>query len=204
MTIERAHYDSIPLAEGLKLSGSGQLWTEKKDGVWSCKSTPFGDLIGETMKDGSFWAFDIIKSGTSDIRNSPFRERWTALQAFKSIGINIVPSGIGSEFLEAVLARGGEGVVIADLDAPYGTGLVKCKRMATFDLLVTEKHAHKSSIHLGSIAGEDFGWCPCRAAFDKISVGDIVEIEAFGRHSSGKLREPRFIRLRPDKSSRLI
>lgn len=202
MTTERAHYDSIPLSEGLKLSGAGQLWTEKKDGAWATRSFGINTVIGEQTKDGEFWAFDCVEFLGEDIRKMQWSLRWKILNELyedRRSPFNIVPSGIGAEFLEAVLARGGEGVVIADLDAPYGTGLTKCKRMATFDLLVTEKHEHKSSIHLGSIAGEDFGWCPCRAAFDQINVGDIVEVEAFGRHSSGKLREPRFIRLRHDK-----
>lgn len=199
MTITRAHYDSIPLKDGLKLSGRGQLWMEKKDGVWANKVTAFGIIIGEQMKDGDFWAFDCVQFGDDYLWGEPFQYRFYKLQQFAPLGLKIVPSGFGPEFLEAVLARGGEGVVIADLDAPYGTGLTKCKRFETHDLIITEKHAYKSSIHLGSAAGEDFGWCPCKAAFDSVRVGDVVEIEAFGRYASGKLREPRFIRLRPDK-----
>lgn len=197
MTITRAHYDSIPLKDGLKLSGRGQLWMEKKDGVWSTRESNRFTVIGETMKDGSFWAFDCVRFDES-IEHLPFRERFKLLKQIRGFG-HVVSSGIGPEFLEAVLARGGEGVVIADLDALYGTGLTKCKRFENHDLIVIEKHAYKSSIHLGSASGEDFGWCPCKAAFDSARVGDVVEIEAFGRHASGKLREPRFIRIRTDK-----
>ncbi len=203
MTIKRAQYASITIADAMKLDGRGQLWTQKMDGVWEAKEVPipvcFGftaTIIGERMRDGQFFAFDCVQSGPRNMMALPYGRRFFELNR---IGIQTVPSGIGPEFLEAVLARGGEGVVIADLDAPYGAGLTKVKRLETLDLLVSDKHASKSSIHLADAQGQDFGWCPCRAEFDNIRVGDWVEIAAFGRQSSGKLREPRFVRVRHDK-----
>ena len=35
-----------------------------------------------------------------------------------------------------------------------------------------------------------------------VPLGDWIEVAACGRHASGKLREPRFIRVRTDKTSR--
>lgn len=46
---------------------------------------------------------------------------------------------------------------------------------------------------------QDCGWCPCRAAFDRIRLGDVVEVAAFGRHASGKFREARLLKIRTDK-----
>lgn len=69
----------------------------------------------------------------------------------------------------------------------------------TFDLLITAKHDTKSIIQLSTLQGENRGWCACRAAFDRLKTGDIVEIEAFALTTKGLLREPRFIRPRGDK-----
>ncbi len=200
MKIALAHYNSITVAEAMKLDGRGQLWTEKKDGVWATLEAADFTVVGEQMKDGSFWAFDVLSTFGQDVTQFPFHRRWGILQ---SCPIQSVPSGNGAEFLEAVLSNGGEGVVIADWFAPYGCGLTKVKRLETLDLLVSEKHTSKSSIHLTDAQGQDFGWCSCRSEFDNIRVGDWVEIAAFGRQSSGKLREPRFVRIRHDKATPL-
>ena len=50
-------------------------------------------FIGEAMRDGSFYAFDLVNIGGENITRRPLRERWAALQAFKRRGVAIVPSG---------------------------------------------------------------------------------------------------------------
>jgi ATP-dependent DNA ligase len=110
-------------------------------------------------------------------------------------------AGQGGEFLEAVLARGGEGVVAKGLSEPFGATWFKCKRAITLDLIVKEADGFRASIRLADLAtGDDRGWCPCRAAFDRVRVGDAVEVAAFGLTVKGKLREPRFVRIRADKA----
>ena len=75
----------------------------------------------------------------------------------------------------------------------------KVKRTESFDLICAERNEWRGSIRLAGPGGEDYGWCPCRAQFDRVRLGDVVEIEAYGRHASGKLREARFKRIRRDK-----
>jgi ATP dependent DNA ligase-like protein len=224
MTISRPPFITVPLAAGLKWRGGGGcLYEEKMDGVWSVRTIGPAILAGEQMRDGRFFAFDLLAFAGHDIRRRPLRDRLAGLDALcrelvnrKSQIENVlrVAAGHGAEFLEAVLARGGEGVVAKHLDAPYGAPWYKCKREETLDLLVTDKAC--PSIRLAAIPAEDpsptpqsairnpnsedRGWCCARAMFDQIKIGDIVEIKAFGLTSRGKLREPRFLRLRPDKS----
>jgi ATP-dependent DNA ligase len=108
------------------------------------------------------------------------------------------PGQSGGEYLAAVLRDGGEGCVAKQLSAPYGYGWHKAKRWETFDCTVAEQDAARGSIRL-ALADEDCGWMPCRAAFDRIRLGDVVEVAAAGRHVSGKFREARFVKIRTDK-----
>lgn len=229
----------VPLAEGLAWRGGGNYrFEEKMDGVFAHCAVINADgaikdsiLIGELMPGGDFFAFDIASMNGTDVRAFALRDRlgWlgsvlleectSARLEVKERGRTVViphsalrtPNfGHGGEFLEAVLARGGEGAVAKDLDAPFGIGQFKCKRVETFDLVVVAKHESKSSVRLAWLAeGEDggwrmedgAGWCPVRGSnFLRVNVGDVIEVAAFGRTASGKLREPRFVKLRPDKS----
>lgn len=201
MLIERPKFVSVPLATGLQWKGGGGWrYEEKLDGVWHTKGVNGALLAGELMKSGEFYAFDILTLMGRDLRQLPLWERLACLET-ECPNILLRPAvGHGAEFLEAVLSRGGEGVVAKELDAPFGAEWFKCKRIATFDLLVTEKNTKgPASIRLSELNGEDRGWCPCRAAYDSVQVGDIAEIAAYGLTANGKLREPRFIKLRPDK-----
>lgn len=205
MNITRPKFVSVPLADGLKwCGGGGWRYEEKMDGEWCVKDFDGVLLAGEQMKSGIFYAFDVISYGATDFRNTPLSKRIACLDELTSDALRgrfLRPAvGHGGEFLEAVLARGGEGVVAKQLDAPYGAEWFKCKRIETFDLLVTEKHQFgKASIRLSELDGEDRGWCPCRSDFDNVEVGDIVEVAAYGLTARGKLRESRFVKLRPDK-----
>lgn len=204
MIIERPKFQTVPLADGLKWrGGGGWRYEEKLDGVWEVVENGSHAICGE-RKDGLFYAFDIIKFNREDIRQYSLSERIAVLDELSRNALGgpfLRPAvGTGGEFLEAVLARGGEGVVAKELDAPYGAEWFKCKRVITLDLVVTEKADDgRSSIRLGELNGEDRGWCPCKSEFENVRVGQIVEVSAYSMTSKGKLREPRFIRVRHDK-----
>ncbi len=206
MTIERPKFENVKLTDGLRWKGGGGWrYEEKMDGVWAVKSFFDGSIIaGEQMKDGRFFAFDLLFLAGFDYRFMPLSKRLQALDDLQKdalvchLTIQRPETGSGGEFLEYVLSNGGEGVVAKRLDAPYGEPWFKCKRVETFDLLVTDKVC--PSIRLATIEGEDRGWCCARAAFDDVRIGQIVEVAAFSLTSKGKLREPRFIRIRHDKT----
>lgn len=194
MKIERPPYLTVHLRGGLKWSGGGGFrYEEKKDGVWAQISIGSSIIVGEQMRSGDFYAFDIPVYNGESIRRKPLFERIEILDSFDLLR---PATGSGGEFLEAVLARGGEGVVAKHIESQFGHSWIKCKRSETHDLMVTAKHDSKSSVELGS-----FGWCTLSyRQFSEIEIGDIIEVECFAITAAGKLREPRFVRHRRDKT----
>ncbi len=187
---------SVPLADGLKWKADPSwIYTEKLDGQWDEKAIGESVLVGE-MVGARFTAFDIVTYRAVDIRSEPLRNR---LELLREFNVPIVRSGDGGEFLQSVLASGGEGIVAKNLECGFGKQWLKCKRVETFDCQVIERHERKRSIHL-SLNGIECGWCALQGInFERVKVGDVVEINAFSLTANGKLREPRFVRLRPDK-----
>lgn len=168
------------------------------DGRFCIRHVGESVLVGELMKDGRFFAFDCVIVGGQDIRRAPLRER---LQCLNRFSFPQPARGSGGEFLAAVLARGGEGVVAKPLEGHYGVPWLKCRRVETFDCVVAETDAARGSIRL-VLDGQPAGWCPAHASFNSIQVGNTVEVSAHSIHASGKLREASFGRLRPDKTFR--
>lgn len=199
----------VPLATGLAWSGGGPFrFEEKLDGVF--KTLIYGPalLAGEMMRDGRFYAFDILSLGGAAVDRRPFIERLAMLEHVlkaengkRKAETPLRPAtGNGGEFLEFILARGGEGIVAKDLHSPYGVNWYKCKRSETLDLIVSDMDPDRGSVRLmDPTTGEDRGWCPARARFQDIKISDFIEVEVYGLTARGKLREPRFVRLRPDK-----
>lgn len=210
MNTIRPPFESVPLAVGRQWrGGAGFLYEEKLDGVFHAREYrgSFGScmIVGELVggKCGSHYAFDIVHYAGQDLRALALRDRLKVLgelQAGELRGEFLRPaSGQGGEFLEAVLARGGEGVVAKPLDAPYGALWYKCKRVETRDCVILEKHSGgKSSVRLGEVAPPpgtgiiDRGWMPLRGSkFDQVSCGMVIEVTAYGEHASGLFREAR-------------
>ena len=201
MTIERPIFESVSLADGLKWSGGGGwCYQEKLDGIWHIRPVGTDILAGELVGD-LFTPFDIIAVDGQDIRSEPLSTR---LAILRSIPGPQIEQGNGGEFLETVLARGGEGIVAKPWDSPFGKDWVKCKREETHDCRVTEIHLSKMSAHL-ELNGEDCGWLAILSVeqFALAAPGKVAEVKCHSRHPSGKLREPVFVRWREDKQLQL-
>ena len=211
VNIERPNFENIPLKVGLDWkAGEGWIFEEKMDGVWCVQKINEALIAGEQIKDGRFFAFDILSLGNKNLRTLPLRERLAELDEFSEWHedanrekFHRPARGSGGEFLEAVLSNGGEGIVAKFLDAPYGDTWFKCKRLETFDLIVTEKTIGTMSIRVATLQGEDRGKCACFSEYDNVRVGDIVEISAYSITKNGKLREPRFVKIRHDKMAKI-
>jgi ATP-dependent DNA ligase len=119
------------------------------------------------------------------------------------------------------VAEGGEGGILKDQDAPYGSGWVKVKRFATLDTIVTgytdAEHgvtgkyvgligAVKVSVwkdgklvEIGQVSGmtdaDRIAFTKRKSAF----LGSVMEIRA-QELAKDRLRHPRFARMRPDMS----
>lgn len=192
--MKRPSYDSLTAAEALKRDWSGWHLSRKMDGCFEWQ----GDVCGERMPDGSFWPFDIATTGD-------WRERSVAMAAAFQDGWQRIQEGQGSAFIADMVqcARrdGTLDVAVAKrLDAGFGETLVKIKLSDTFDCRVTDTGDGKLSIGI-ELDGKPAGRCPVRnlAALESLRIGDVVEV-AGTMLPSGKIREPRFIRTRPDKS----
>jgi hypothetical protein len=202
-TITRPNYGVTSLKAALAWHWRGWHLSEKMDGVCVRREFAGCSVWGDALRDGRLFIWDIDRAFGQDVRRLAWTERNVALdELFSQLNPNLnwhrCATGAGAEFIEAILAKGGEGVICKPMDAPFGACWLKVKRQETFDCIVTEKNIATGSIRL-ALNGEDCGWCPARRAFDQIRVGDIVEIIAYGRHASGKFREAHFKKIRTDK-----
>lgn len=104
------------------------------------------------------------------------------------------PGGVRrrGEFLEAVWARGGEGVCAFDWDAPWGE-MLACKRLETFLCAVTGFCGGTQSVNIALAGtGKPCGHVALRGGkCDRVRVGSIIKVEGFGLTAAGCIREPR-------------
>lgn len=210
LILPKPKLESVPLAEGLAWSVGDGLIQEKADGVHAFLDCGGGTVCNaERMPSGLYVVNDLVTLAGEDVRRASTRHRWAALMdafqdvkksaAFQDVKIELARVGSGGEFLEYILAHGGEGCVSKPWSAPFGVCWQKCKRFETFDLRVVEIDEARGSLHLAADTGEDRGWCPARSAFQAVKIGDVVEVGGYGLTRAGKIREPRFVRLRDDK-----
>lgn len=218
MTFPAPH--PIPLAEALLWQRGDFVYEEKLDGVRAvyadgklhgrarCYKLPgsapsFNATLDGELVGGTFYAFDVTHYNGQDLRAMPLWERRRVLHDLSAHfppWLALVPStrGCGGEFLETVLARGGEGVVAKCIHSAYGQDWFKAKRVQTFDCVVTEL-LPTGSVRLGQYRDGKLIDCGKVLARDILRPGAVVEIAAYSRTSSGKFREPRIVRVRTDK-----
>ena len=202
LTIYKPHKTIVPLAVGRSWNMPG-CYQVKEDGCFAVRDIGGGTIAGEAMRGGNFISFDLLWLGGEDVRGWPLRERWRALNglrgAIQAAGGEIVATGHGGEFLEAVIAGGGEGVVFKPWDSIYGE-MLACKRVETFLCRVTDTGGGKQSVGLEDAATKQpRGRCSLFGGrIDKIQVGSILKIEGYGITADGLIREPRPCKDTPD------
>lgn len=208
MNISKPKFESLAWQSGVNTLGCGQLWEEKLDGEWRSIAHNDHMIIGESLP-GLFYPFDCLALHGEDLRARPLVDRrralteWVALasesgfqdvknKGFKTSKIRLPATGAGGEFLEAILARGGEGVVVKDWSAPWGAPWVKIKRSQVYYCRVTELLPWVAGAEIcDSVTGEKRGKIALRGKFDSVRVGSVLKVEAYGLHASGLLREAR-------------
>jgi ATP-dependent DNA ligase len=208
--ITRPTYGTCDLKAALTFNFHGWHLSEKADGICVRREFAGCSVWGDSMRDGRLMVWDIDRAFGQDVRRLPWLEREAALRELFSrlnekLNWHRCATGNGAEFIEAVIAAGGEGCVAKPFDSPFGYDWTKIKRSETHDCIVTEKHASKLSVRLAE-NGIDRGWCAVLGGdyfggfeLDKISVGDVVEIQCYGITAKDKFREPRFLKIRKDK-----
>ena len=184
---------------------AGLIWEEKMDGVFEAMPVPGGHVLGERMSGGEFYAFDLRGP---EFERAPLRERLVALDAVAvKLGALRPATGNGPEFLEAIMARGGEGVVVKDMDALPGATWTKIKRVQVFYGVIRDMRPERGSVRVDLIhssfldapgfepsdfeTGDNGGWVAMGGRFEAVKIGDVLKLEAYGQHKSGLLREAR-------------
>ena len=203
--MNRPPYHSLPVADALRADWRGWHLSQKMDGIFAVHELNGCTVMGEQMKDGSFHPFDIVTAFNQDVRRCSWNERSAALNQIMDVAPvhwHRIPTGHGAEFIEAVLAKGGEGIVAKAFDSPLGAIWTKCKRLETYDCTIAELNPYKASVRV-ELEGQNCGWVPVHLHFDALRPGMVIEVRAACRHASGKLREARFIRIRTDKGAQV-
>lgn len=205
---DKPKFESLDWRRATRLSCQSLLWEEKIDGEWRTIERNGHTIIGESLPD-MFCPFDCLSLHGEDLRARPLSERrralteWVALASesgfqdvknhgFKTSKIRLPATGSGGEFLEAILANGGEGVVVKDWSSPWGAPWIKIKRSRVYYCRVTELLPWVAGAEIcDSITGEKRGKIALRGKFDSVRVGSVLKVEAYGLHASGLLREAR-------------
>jgi hypothetical protein len=207
--IIKPRIEAVPLAAGLRWRGGGDYhFSEKMDGRFAVEESAGCIVAGERMPDGRFFVFNVAQAFGEDVTRRPFRERLALLDAWTGLGEHPASpwqphwrrpaAGNGGEFLEAVLERGGEGVVASHWEAPWGVMQFKCKRAQVFVCAVIALDPIRASVELADAAnGQPRGKLPLRGKFHRVRVGSLLKVEAFGLTDRGMLREARLDRDTP-------
>lgn len=177
----------------------------------------------------SYAVFDVLFYDGEDVRQIPLVERVNltiqileGLEPFadeftKPQRLWFPRDGQVEEFFAEIVSAGGEGLVLKDMKAAYGRGWTKLKKEQTYDVVVRGFTPGQGK-YVGLIGAIEFGIfrdgliqplgrCsgmtdPQRRMFteqQKQLVGSVMEVECSGVTAHGRLRHPRFVRLRPDK-----
>lgn len=160
------------------------------DGKFSTKL--IGNLLvaGEQMRSGDFIAFDCLQVNSQDIKNQPLRVR---LQQLNSLPGLLRPStGHGVEFVEAILSKGGEGIVAKRWESPFDSSMYAIKRTVELRCVVTEILPFQAAKIADAATGDSRGKVKIPAfKILKIRVGSVVKVIGMNLTEKGYIREPR-------------
>ena len=170
---------------------------EKLDGKFSTKLIGGLLVAGEQMRSGDFIAFDCLMVNSQDMKNEPLRVR---LQQLNSLpGILRPSTGYGVEFVEAILSKGGEGIVAKRWDAPFDASMYAVKRSVELRCVVTEILPFQAVKIADADTGADRGKVKIAAfKISKIRAGSIIKVAGMNLTDRGMVREPRLCSDSPD------
>lgn len=177
-----------------------------------------GEIKTEWIFDGelldkTYHCFDILSTSKGDIRKWAWHQRQSVLlAALRDRPIHVVQQYVGTEakttFFERCKEERVEGVVFARMDAPYRSGrslnTVKYKFFKTVDCIVIDKAVDsKENLVLGVYKDEEVVEVGKVSALTgdgpRVSIGDVVTVNALYATNSGKLYLPTKPILRSDK-----
>ena len=173
-----------------------------------------------------YFAFDILFYNGDDVRDKPLHERLKLLRhvIFEHFCGNPLVTQMDyvvkgkQEYYESLIAGGGEGIILKDLNAPYSSkAWVKVKRYHTLDVVVTGYTEGKGKytgqvgavevsvfrdgelVKVGQVSGmTDEKRLEFTQKKDEF-LGQVMEIKA-QEFQKKALRHPRYQRMRPDSN----
>lgn len=163
--------------------------SEKSDDTTSIMGCSPEEAVARQKANGwlKFCVYDIPKLSGEDLRSLPLRDRNKKLMILiaklsKYIPVVAhphVPYHKAKELYESVVASGGEGIMMKDLNAPYGSGWYKVKKVVTFDVIILGYEAPKKTSKKsdGSISATHY--------HKEGLIGSVI----FGAYKNGKLIE---------------
>lgn len=113
------------------------------------------------------------------------------------------------EFYRRIVQAGGEGIVLKDRMLMYGLGWTKMKHCADVSVVVTRVHTDRDAVELSAYDGTRLvmvGDCAVpttelkaqlRTAPETVT-GRVIDVSAFALTASERLRNPVWLRMRPD------
>lgn len=192
--LEHPRKEIVPLAVGLGWGNDGAIYQEKLDGVFSQRAIGAGIITAELMPGGELIAWDCVKFDGVDVRHYGAETRAMMRDDIcRAAGVRVVSSHYdGGELLQAVLARGGEGIVRKMPGATYFDAMQAAKRLATWVCAVTAINYSTGGARIvDKLTGEDRGTVPLRGRATSCRVGSLVKVEGLEFTAGGKIREPR-------------
>lgn len=170
---------------------------EKVDGRFDVRAIDGLTVAGEAMGDGRFVGFDCLAVDGQSIADQPLRARLGQLLRLPQLLRPV--TGHGVEFIEAVLACGGEGVVAKRWEAPYDAAMFAIKRIIEVRCVVTEILPFQAVKIADAQSGADRGKVKIAAfKLSKIRVGSIIKVVGMNLTETGMIREPRLCTDSPD------
>ncbi|HEY7401421.1 MAG TPA: ATP-dependent DNA ligase [Actinomycetota bacterium] len=154
----------------------------------------------------SWFAFDVLHLDGEDLIDLPLRERIAAIERHLPENARVprivtADDDEAERFLEDTLARGHEGVMVKDLEAPYeagrrGASWLKVKRAHTLDLVVLaaewghgRRHGWLSNLHLGARDPETGGFVMLGKTFkgmtDELLAWQTERLQEIATRSEG-------------------
>ena len=163
--------------------------SEKSDSTTSIMGCNADEAVERQKKYGwlQFCLYDVPRLSNEDLRQRPLKERKEKLsELVKKLKKYIpviehpsFPATQAKDLYEKTIAEGGEGVMMKDLNAPYGKGWWKVKKVITWDVVIMGYAAAKKT------SKKVNGKISTTAFHQKGLIGAIV----FGAYKDGKLVE---------------
>lgn len=210
MKIPKPRKTIIP--RGQPWPGGDYLQQRKYDGRFEPAGVTVGDcrLIAERMTSppaasghecqttGGVWfaVHSVASVAGEGVLHLPTRDRWALaarLARHFPPWLTLAQTGTGPGFAEAVIAAGGEGVCLHHLEAPWGFMLaIKRREVFICRVAALDGSTGGAELVLDDDPAHQVGRVPLRGnKFERVRVGSVLKIEAFGMTPAGKLREAR-------------